>query len=249
MGTFYILCAGSVDIIKDGDTVGNVAANADNMTAHYFGEDALYDSERRGATVKVTSPTANALELDRNSIEKTMGPLRQVIERNRTSGQSPHAQDDNNDVHEDRVVSEFVVNLTKGGATLGLDLITDASALFVERVAPIGVIADYNSTTSKAKIIESGDFILICNDIARDSDAMLRSLQADNNIELKVRKGEEATLEIPKSGKIGLKLLEDERKEYLFISVILYGSILGFNAKVPYDRQVKALSRITAVNG
>jgi len=86
--TFYILYDGSVSIIKDGKSVSSLSASSARSTAQYFGEGALLDNETRGATVQVTSDTAKTLVLDRDSFNFLLGPLKDIIERNRQQGQS-----------------------------------------------------------------------------------------------------------------------------------------------------------------
>jgi len=89
--TFYILYDGEVSITKDGDHVSTLSACLSRGTAQYFGEGALLDSETRGATVRVTSPSARTLVLDRDAFDYILGPLRDLIERNRLGGQAPPA--------------------------------------------------------------------------------------------------------------------------------------------------------------
>mmetsp|Transcript_3577 Transcript_3577/g.10461 ORF Transcript_3577/g.10461 Transcript_3577/m.10461 type:complete len:801 (-) Transcript_3577:87-2489(-) len=84
--TFYILYDGQVSIEKDGAVVGNLSASVSRATAQYFGEGALLDNETRGATVKVTSDTAKTLVLDRDAFNLLLGPLKDIIERQRQGG-------------------------------------------------------------------------------------------------------------------------------------------------------------------
>jgi len=86
--TFYILYDGVVSIQKDGTAITSLSASVARGTAQYFGEGALLDNETRGATVQVTSDTAKTLVLDRDSFNMLLGPLKDIIERNRQAGAS-----------------------------------------------------------------------------------------------------------------------------------------------------------------
>jgi len=86
--SFYILYDGSVSIIKDEAEVNELSASVARGTAQYFGEQALLDNEVRGATVKVTSGTAKALVLDRDSFNLLLGPLKDIIDRSKKDGQA-----------------------------------------------------------------------------------------------------------------------------------------------------------------
>jgi len=66
----YILCEGSVEVIKDGRRVNQLKA------PEVFGEGALLrNGQRRSATVRVLSETVKALMLDRASFELVLEPL------------------------------------------------------------------------------------------------------------------------------------------------------------------------------
>jgi CRP-like cAMP-binding protein len=84
--TFYILYEGKVDILKDGNTETSLEASVQRGMAKCFGEGALLDNELRTATVKVTSETAKTLVLDRDAFNLLLGPLKDIIEKNRTAG-------------------------------------------------------------------------------------------------------------------------------------------------------------------
>mmetsp|Transcript_130916 Transcript_130916/g.245018 ORF Transcript_130916/g.245018 Transcript_130916/m.245018 type:complete len:820 (-) Transcript_130916:263-2722(-) len=84
--TFYILYEGKVKILKDGNEVNVLEASTDRKTSQVFGEQALLDSEVRKATVVVTSNTAKALVLDRESFNMLLGPLKNIIEAQNKDG-------------------------------------------------------------------------------------------------------------------------------------------------------------------
>jgi len=84
--TFYILYDGAVNIVKDGAIVTSLSASVARGTAQYFGEGALLDSETRGATAEITSEIAKTLVLDRDAFNMLLGPLKDIIERNRQGG-------------------------------------------------------------------------------------------------------------------------------------------------------------------
>lgn len=84
--TFYILYDGEVAIIKDGTEEAKLNADTKRRTAHFFGEKALMNNEPRAATVEVTSNTAKALALDRDSFNMLLGPLEDLIKRSEDKG-------------------------------------------------------------------------------------------------------------------------------------------------------------------
>jgi len=79
--TFYILYDGEVTVTKDGVEQTKLNASPSRQTAQFFGERALMNSEPRAATVSVTSSTAKALALDRDSFNLLLGPLEDLIKR------------------------------------------------------------------------------------------------------------------------------------------------------------------------
>jgi len=79
--TFYILYDGKVSIITDGTVAAEVVGDPAKGTAEFFGEKSLLDNEPRAATVKVTSETAKALALDRDSFNMLLGPLKDILDR------------------------------------------------------------------------------------------------------------------------------------------------------------------------
>lgn len=81
--TFYIMYEGNVDIIKDGEVVANLEASVSRGSAQFFGEKALLENEKRGATVLVKSKTAKCLVLDRESFDILLGPLSDIIQGQR----------------------------------------------------------------------------------------------------------------------------------------------------------------------
>jgi len=86
--TFYILYDGEVAVVKDGKEQVRLAASPAKAQAQYFGERALIRNEPRDATVCVTSETAKALALDRDSFDLLLGPLEEIIKRSQdTKGQ------------------------------------------------------------------------------------------------------------------------------------------------------------------
>jgi cGMP-dependent protein kinase len=81
--TFYILYEGEVNIIKDNVQVTSLAASVSRGKTQFFGEKALLESEGRAATVQVASETAKALVLDRDSFNMLLGPLKDIMEKDR----------------------------------------------------------------------------------------------------------------------------------------------------------------------
>merc|ERR1719161_934445 len=79
--TFFILYDGTVSVIKgESDKADTLDADASTGTTKFFGERALLKNEPRAATVKVSSKSAKALALDRESFEMLLGPLSDIIE-------------------------------------------------------------------------------------------------------------------------------------------------------------------------
>jgi len=76
---FFLLIEGSVEVIKDGKKVTELSASKDQ--AHYFGEKALVQDEPRAATIKVSSDTAKALWVDKESFEIVLGSLDELKKR------------------------------------------------------------------------------------------------------------------------------------------------------------------------
>jgi cGMP-dependent protein kinase len=79
--TFYILYDGEVSVSKDNVEQTKLSASPSRQTAQFFGERALMNAEPRAATVSVTSTTAKALALDRDSFNLLLGPLEDIIKR------------------------------------------------------------------------------------------------------------------------------------------------------------------------
>jgi len=79
--TFYILYDGECEIIKDGGTIHKLSASSDHEKAEFFGEQALLNNDVRAATVKVISPTAKTLTLDRDKFNTLLGPLQELMSR------------------------------------------------------------------------------------------------------------------------------------------------------------------------
>eukprot|EP00811_Abedinium_folium_P003782 NODE_1347_length_2508_cov_34.150357.p1 GENE.NODE_1347_length_2508_cov_34.150357~~NODE_1347_length_2508_cov_34.150357.p1 ORF type:complete len:739 (-),score=222.94 NODE_1347_length_2508_cov_34.150357:291-2441(-) len=77
--SFYIMYDGEVEVSIDG-VVKNVCKGSLQRGATYcFGESALLNNENRSATVKVTSKTAKALTLDRDSFNFLLGSLKDIM--------------------------------------------------------------------------------------------------------------------------------------------------------------------------
>eukprot|EP00929_Paragymnodinium_shiwhaense_P115329 TRINITY_DN840_c0_g2_i3.p1 TRINITY_DN840_c0_g2~~TRINITY_DN840_c0_g2_i3.p1 ORF type:complete len:799 (-),score=304.25 TRINITY_DN840_c0_g2_i3:407-2803(-) len=85
--TFYILYEGEVAVIKNGKEETTLQASRSRGEARFFGERSLLNGDPRAATVKVTSETAKALALDRDSFNMLLGPLEDIIKRG-AGGQS-----------------------------------------------------------------------------------------------------------------------------------------------------------------
>jgi len=76
---FFLLIQGEVAIIKDGKELTKLTATSSQ--AQYFGEKALETNEPRAATIKVTSDTAKALWVDKESFEMLLGSLGDLMKR------------------------------------------------------------------------------------------------------------------------------------------------------------------------
>jgi len=92
--TFYIMYEGTVDIVKDGAVLNTLEASVSRGTAQFFGEKALLENEKRGATVTVKSRTAKCLVLDRDSFDMLLGPLSEIIQGQRNKKAAPGARGD-----------------------------------------------------------------------------------------------------------------------------------------------------------
>merc|ERR1712232_822770 len=79
--TFYILYDGEVAVLKDNKETTKLSASAKEKTAQFFGERALLNNEARAATVKVSSNSAKALALDKDSFDMLLGPLEDIMKR------------------------------------------------------------------------------------------------------------------------------------------------------------------------
>mmetsp|Transcript_21313 Transcript_21313/g.49491 ORF Transcript_21313/g.49491 Transcript_21313/m.49491 type:complete len:809 (+) Transcript_21313:73-2499(+) len=84
--TFYILYDGEVTVSKDGREAAKLQASIKEKTAQFFGEQALLNNEPRAATVLVTSSSAKALALDRDSFNMLLGPLQEIMNRPKDEG-------------------------------------------------------------------------------------------------------------------------------------------------------------------
>lgn len=74
--TFYILFEGSVKVMKGGQEQTVMVATQNEV--QMFGERALMKDEPRAATVVVSSPSARALVMDRDSFNMLLGPLDEI---------------------------------------------------------------------------------------------------------------------------------------------------------------------------
>jgi len=87
--TFYILYEGEVSVSKNGVEQAKLAASKSHGEARFFGERALLNNEARAATVAVTSSTAKALALDRDSFDMLLGSLEDIIKRSQEGEARP----------------------------------------------------------------------------------------------------------------------------------------------------------------
>jgi cGMP-dependent protein kinase len=76
---FYILIDGTVSVITDGKEVAKLTAT--KSEAQFFGEAALSSSEKRKATIQVTSDTATTLAVDKKSFDMLLGSLDELTKR------------------------------------------------------------------------------------------------------------------------------------------------------------------------
>jgi len=84
--TFYILYQGTIGFYKDEEgtqkKLEEKTAAAVSGNCPHFGEKALLNDEPRAVTVKVESPTAALLVLERSTFESILGPLRNILQTN-----------------------------------------------------------------------------------------------------------------------------------------------------------------------
>jgi len=76
--TFYILIDGAVEVTVDGKMVHRMTASSTDAKTESFGEKALLENNVRAATVKVTSPQARALAVDRDTFTALLGSLEDI---------------------------------------------------------------------------------------------------------------------------------------------------------------------------
>jgi len=146
-------------------------------------------------------------------------------------------------------VTEFTINLNKsGGQSLGLNLVhsEDKSFFFIEEVTS-GLVSDSNKQSDSTKQVCVGDIIAKVN--GATGTAMMDPLSTGSALELLIKKSTEVTLSIKKDGPLGLDLMYQDPKEYLIVKGILDGACKNHNASAAADQQLKAPSRILAVNG
>merc|ERR1740121_512298 len=80
--TFYILIEGTVAVIQDGKEVNQLTATPEK--ACFFGERALLQNERRNATIRVMTQSAQTLVVDKTSVDLILGPLLALQQRGKT---------------------------------------------------------------------------------------------------------------------------------------------------------------------
>jgi len=81
---FYILLDGSVELYdSEGKFLKTITGSFDQSIVEYFGDRALLDNEPRRWTVKVSTPTVTALELEREDFITVLGPLEEIMTRKR----------------------------------------------------------------------------------------------------------------------------------------------------------------------
>eukprot|EP00928_Gymnodinium_smaydae_P026391 TRINITY_DN20744_c0_g5_i1.p1 TRINITY_DN20744_c0_g5~~TRINITY_DN20744_c0_g5_i1.p1 ORF type:complete len:757 (+),score=221.98 TRINITY_DN20744_c0_g5_i1:101-2371(+) len=79
---FYILISGEVSVVKDGRETAKLSATGDS--AQIFGEMALLNNAKRGATINVISQKAMCLTVDKVSFDMLLGPLEALKARGKT---------------------------------------------------------------------------------------------------------------------------------------------------------------------
>jgi len=84
--TFYILEEGTMDVIKDGETISRLSVG------NYFGERALLKDEVRAATVTCTSK-CTLLHLDRHAFKLLLGPLHTIMHRTMEQMHNPEEEE------------------------------------------------------------------------------------------------------------------------------------------------------------
>merc|ERR1719162_1195566 len=95
--------------MKDGAEMAKLNASPARQTAQFFGERALMNAEPRAATVQVTSTTAKALALDRDSFVMLLGPLEDLMTRAKDApvvvgGKKKKGQENPHDAPRDKIL-------------------------------------------------------------------------------------------------------------------------------------------------
>ncbi|CAL1156629.1 unnamed protein product [Cladocopium goreaui] len=88
--SFYLLVDGTVEVVKDEKATSRLQGAPDK--ARFFGERALLKNEPRAATIKVVSPSARTLMVDKQSFDMLLGPLEELKKRGK-SGPGSKLQD------------------------------------------------------------------------------------------------------------------------------------------------------------
>lgn len=148
-------------------------------------------------------------------------------------------------------VSEFTVKLSKGGKVLGIDIAyggDDMTVVWVDAVADGGAAAIYNDSVGADKKIAPGDYIVKANSVS--GKGILECLKGDADLEITFKKSTEVNLSIVKNGKIGLDLVYQAEKEYLYVKGIQSeGAVKSHNETASVDQKFKVPSRIVGVDG
>jgi len=162
-----------------------------------------------------------------------------------TSGQSQDREES---------AGEFTVSVSKAGKPLGIELglglcETFRTVIWLEDVAETGVLAEYNKAAPADKQISSMDYIIKVNMVV--GSGMVERLQKDEDLEITVKKAEKLTLTIPKGGEgsLGMDLLFQNERKYLFVKGIQDGTVKSYNETVSRDKQLKLSACIISVDG
>lgn len=147
-----------------------------------------------------------------------------------------------------KAAAQFTVNVSKGGGSVGLDVVQAGDVLFVEGLKAEGAIIKYNGDADADKKVVAGDFICSVNKVDQAA-AMLEQLQKESNLEIVIKKSREMTVSVPKDGKLGLDLNFADSKTYIIVRAITDGCVQKYNEQQSQEKKLTTPFRILQVDG
>lgn len=151
------------------------------------------------------------------------------------------------------VRNEFLVSLEKDdGEVLGVDLDTmDSYSARVTEVFNDGVVATWNTWSSRAKQIRAGDHIVEVNGSGAGSGAgaLLQQLKKSDKLEITMWRPLEFSIQVSRDGGLGIDHYQAANARSLMVrNIIGDGAIAKWNKEHP-GRAVWIYDRIVQVNG